>query len=224
MIRSRATRRGAVERRRSVLAVALVAALAVATSSYAAAPTPAELAIRAEQEAFTAIDDKQWCEALERFIEANTLAPTADLIFNAARAAELAGDRRLAVLLYTESLGAGLPDARRVDVKRKLGELASLVEQDGPGTPCTPHSAPHAAAGPIASDLLLSPASPAHSIASYAASKPLAREGDSVRAEEVAAIMAQRAERPFPWALTSLGTGIATVVGGAVVAAYGATP
>jgi hypothetical protein len=110
-----------------VLSLAIIAALG----------NDVEEAKRAEVEAFAAIDAKQYCDAVALFLDANRLAPAPELLFNAARAAELATDRTTAARLYDQLLLTA-NDATRAKVEKRLAKLKETVDREGTGGACAP--------------------------------------------------------------------------------------
>jgi hypothetical protein len=84
-----------------------------------AAPDAATVAKALEEKAFAAIERKDWCEATFLFEEANAASPTADYLFNAARAAENAEDIPRALMLYKLATGG----TRAKEAKQKLSVL-----------------------------------------------------------------------------------------------------
>jgi hypothetical protein len=90
----------------------------------------------AEERGFVDVENERWCAAFAAFMEANHFAPSVDLIFNAARAADLAGDRKHAVKLYAELLGAYPDSERQAEVNNRLAALTQEVQKLGPGTSC----------------------------------------------------------------------------------------
>lgn len=111
--------------------LAALLALAAADGGDVAATARAK-----EEAAFAAVGDKRWCEALNLFLEADHLAPSPDLVFNAAQAAELGADRARAMQLYTQLLGTTTSAARKAEAKNRIAVLTKLVEKGGPGVPC----------------------------------------------------------------------------------------
>jgi hypothetical protein len=110
-------------------------------SPKAHAEVQADAAARAkavEASAFAAVEREHWCTAMDLFLEANGIVANADLVFNAAQAAEYAGDRARAVQLYTELLGHAPTAARKSASKKKIKTLTAMVEKDGAGPSCPP--------------------------------------------------------------------------------------
>lgn len=108
------------------------------------APGQAEVdaARAAEERAFAAIDEERWCDAAHRFMDANDIAPSVDLIYNAAQAADYAGDRKLALHLYTELIGAYPGSDRQAAVNQRMVEITSQVSKQGVGKSCPDRPAP----------------------------------------------------------------------------------
>ncbi len=122
-------------------ALIVVLGLASFSSEAHAQEVQADAAARAkavETSAFAAIDREHWCTAMDLFLEANGMVANADLVFNAAQAAEYAGDRARAVQLYTELLGHAPTATRKTASKKKIKTLTAMVEKDGAGPSCPP--------------------------------------------------------------------------------------
>ncbi len=178
-----------------MIALALLA-LAGADGSDVAATARAR-----EEAAFAAVGEKRWCEALDLFLEADTLAPSPDLVFNAAQAAELGADRARAMQLYTQLLGTTTSAARKAEAKNRIAVLTKLVDKSGPGDPCP---APVVAA-PAPSEAVTAVAAPAATVAPPPAAAPPANPGP-----------------PWPW--ITAGVGGAAFVAGAALAVLGLQP
>lgn len=153
-----------------------------------------------EEAAFAAVGDKRWCDALSLFLDADRLAPTPDLIFNAAQAAELGADRARAMQLYTQLLGTTTSGARKVEAKGRIAALTKMVEQGGPGEPCPPPPT----------------SAPSETSATAAAPTPV------VPAPPTAAEVVSAPATPWPW-VTAGGGGVALLAGSAL-AVVGAQP
>ncbi len=152
-----------------------------------------------EEAAFAAVGDKRWCDALTLFLKADSLAPSPDLVFNAAQAAELGADRARAMQLYTQLLGTTTSAARKSEAKSRIAALTKMVEASGPGEPCP---LPVAVA-PVA-DPAPAPAAPASPSAPATAAPP------------------PIAGSPWPW--VTAGVGAAAVVAGGGIAFVGLQP
>jgi hypothetical protein len=122
-----------------MVAIAVAAAPALAASEGAD-----ERAKAAESRAFAAIDEERWCDAGFAFLEANELAPTIDYIYNAAQAVDYAGDKKRALKLYAELLGAYPGSERQEAVNQRIRELTEAVGSEGVGEAC-PEPEPEAA-------------------------------------------------------------------------------
>jgi hypothetical protein len=97
----------------------------------AATSDPAAVAVQLEEAAFTAIEQKDWCTAMNLFIEADAASPTVEYIYNAARAAENGGDLVKALALYQGLVGT----ARAKDAKPRVNALQKRLKTE-PGAPC----------------------------------------------------------------------------------------
>lgn len=126
-------------------ALAVVLGLGWFSPQVHAQDVQADAAARAksvEAAAFAAIEREHWCTAMDLFLEANGIVADADLVFNAAQAAEYAGDRARAVQLYTELLGHAPTTARKSASKKKIKTLTAMVEKNGAGPSCPPPERP----------------------------------------------------------------------------------
>src|SRR5688572_6490874 len=65
----------------------------------AAAGQSAAASALLEEQAFAAVKEKRYCEALDFFVAADRVAPSPDLALNAAQVAEAGGDRYAALRL-----------------------------------------------------------------------------------------------------------------------------
>jgi hypothetical protein len=120
----------------------LMLTLLASFAAHAEADPDAEARAKSvEAAAFGAVEAEHWCTAMDLFLEANGIVASADLIFNAAQAAEYAGDRAHAVQLYTELLGHAPTAERKSAAKKKIKTLTALVEKDGAGPSCPPPAA-----------------------------------------------------------------------------------
>ncbi len=106
----------------------------------------------AEEKAFAAIDEQRWCDAAHRFLDANDIAPSVDLIYNAAQAADYAGDRKLALRLYADLVGAYPGSDRQEAVNQRMVELTGEVTKSGAGTACPERTTPEAPAATLPDD------------------------------------------------------------------------
>lgn len=138
---------------RRLLRCALGVWLASATG--ARAGSGAEVAAQdAERQAFAAIEAERWCDALHYFVVANSAAPSLDLIWNAAQAADLAGDRKRALKLYVELLGAYPRSKKQRKVNGRVKTLTAQIAKKGGGVRCEapaePAQAPEEPVPPLA--------------------------------------------------------------------------
>jgi hypothetical protein len=109
-------------------------AAASSSSTATAEDSLGQKAARAEAAAFTAIEQKQWCEAKNLFLEADRFASSADFLLNAAMAADRGNDRGGAAALYERIAAA--PGPRSGEAKKRLAALNTRMSKEGPGTPC----------------------------------------------------------------------------------------
>lgn len=119
---------------RVVLSLGILVFLAASVSR--AASFGMEQAITAEKEAFRAVEAEAWCDALHLFVYAHEAAAALDLIWNAAQAADLAGDRKQALKLYVELLGAYPNSEREEYVRERISVLTKEVANSGLGVSC----------------------------------------------------------------------------------------
>jgi hypothetical protein len=99
-------------------------------------------AAAAEARAFKATEEERWCDAVASFLEADSVAPVPDLLFNAARAAEVADDRALAAKLYAELLQRSPKAANAAEARKREAVLKAAMSKDGPGRSCADQATP----------------------------------------------------------------------------------
>ena len=109
---------------------------ASALGSTSAVAADLNLAKQAEEKAFAAADRGLWCDATLHFLQAHQEAPTAQYIYNAAMAADSAGDRRWALHLFVLILGTYPDDERTKTISERTQILSQEIAQEGAGTPC----------------------------------------------------------------------------------------
>jgi len=90
----------------------------------------------AEEKAFLAADEAQWCEATYQFLLAHRAAPRVEYIYNAAMAADSSGDRRWATHLFVLILGNYPDDQRSQNISERIQLLTQEIETSGPGESC----------------------------------------------------------------------------------------
>lgn len=113
-------------------------------------------AAAAEAHAFFAIEEQRWCDAADEFLKADAIAPSAELVLNAAKAARRADDRRLSLMLFSTVVTRS-PGTR--NGKAAAAAMASVSEDiaaRGNGSPC-PLPPPIA---PVAAEVPTPPTSP----------------------------------------------------------------
>lgn len=177
-----------------------------------AAESSAELAKQAEEAAFAAVNENRWCDAANQFLLAQAYAPNFDLVFNAAQAAALAGDRKQAVKLYAELLDAYPDSDSRDGVGKALAEVTQIIQTEGPGEPCPALTPPGASSSSTSSEGTSSTAPDRADDDAHTADAP------SVGEEAISA----PAQPIWPWAMA--GGGGALAVTGAVFTAVGVMP
>ena len=100
-----------------------------ATTPSTTTPSVNADAIVLEEQAFVAIDDKQWCLAMRLFEKAHSIGPAVGLLLNAARAAEFAGDLESAVLVHEQiKVFEGASKVQRTAAIKKAGELRKQLK------------------------------------------------------------------------------------------------
>ncbi len=121
---------------RVLLVFGLFAWLGPAQLSVAAETKNLKAAQADEQRAFDFIEAEDWCNATNSFLDAYEKAPIIDYLFNAAKAARLAGDRRQAMQLNIELLGQFPGSPLTAEVNKNNKELSDEMTQNGPGLTC----------------------------------------------------------------------------------------
>jgi hypothetical protein len=171
----------------------VVLAVQATPPSGPAAVVPREAAAFEEQ-AFAAIEHEDWCRAARLFEQANVLAPTADLLVNAAQAAEYGGDLAGArAFLQRVVVMPGVTRAQIAEAKTKIVALDKKIASSGTGVACP----------------VLAPApEPAPSSPAPAPAPPSAPPPDDLR----------------PWGFVIGGTGGVITTAGVVVTVVGAGP
>jgi len=182
-----------------VSAVVLLLVLAQAGPSDAVTRSKA-----AEARGFELVEQEQWCDAMHAFLDANASAPSLDLIFNAALAADYAGDRQKALKLYADLIGAYPGSERNAEVTARIAELTQKMGAEGIGTACS-ERAPDEYAGVSGAESSATPA------ASTTTDAPKSGEESGI---DVMAFV--------PWTL--LASGVVVFVVGGALAAGGAIP
>ena len=89
-----------------------------------------------EEEAFKAADEKHWCEATFNFLKAHEAEPTVEYIYNAAMAADSAGDRRWAIHLFVSLIGKYPEDKRNQTINQRTQALTREIGRFGSGQTC----------------------------------------------------------------------------------------
>ena len=107
-----------------------------ALGSTTAGAVDLNLAKEAEEKAFSAAEKGLWCDATLHFLQAHQEAPTAQYIYNAAMAADSAGDRRWALHLFVLILGTYPDDERTQTISERTQILSQEIAEQGPGSPC----------------------------------------------------------------------------------------
>ena len=121
---------------RAFLVFGLFALLGPVQTVWAAESENLKEAQADEQRAFEYIEAEDWCNATNSFLDAYEKAPIIDYLFNAAKAARLAGDRRQAMQLNIELLGQFPGSPLTAEVNKNNKELSDEMTQNGPGLTC----------------------------------------------------------------------------------------
>ena len=118
-----------------------------------------EKAANAEKRAFKHIEGEKWCKATNAFLDAYDYHAAVVYIYNAAKAAEFAKDRKLALQLSLEMMGKFPGSDKQAEVNEMIQALSKEVTSLGPGTPCPrdKQKEPEPAPAPVAPE----PAPPA---------------------------------------------------------------
>jgi tetratricopeptide (TPR) repeat protein len=108
------------------LAVAVVAAVALRAGSARAAEPPVDY----QQKATAAYALGHYAEAAESFEKAFELAPDPALLYNAAQAYRLAGNKERALTLYENYLHVYGGQEKRAELESRIAELKKAIEHD----------------------------------------------------------------------------------------------
>ena len=186
-----------------------VTLLAIALSGRPAPAAEPSAARQAYDEATAAFGLGHYAEAAEKYETAFSLRPDPALLYDAAQAYRLAGNRPRALELYRNYLRL-YPDRQNADEARnQVAALTKAIEEDkalptsppvvaGPATAPPPPVAPP----PVSAPALLTAPPPARAPAAMLTETPLAHESPSSNA----------GSRTWLW----IAVGAAVVVGGAV--------
>jgi hypothetical protein len=90
-----------------------------------------------EESAFKAAEAGQWCDATFHFLKAYESAPTVEYIYNAAMAADSAGDRRWAIHLFVSLIGNYPEDKRNQTISQRTQALTREIGRYGAGKACS---------------------------------------------------------------------------------------
>jgi hypothetical protein len=116
------------------LALSVVLGMLVAAAP-AAAQRESEAA-SAEARAFFAIEEERWCDATAAFLEADSIAPSVDLVLNAAQAAKRANDRRQALTLFKDVKTRSPKSKSGKTAAKAITALEKEIGDSGEGAPC----------------------------------------------------------------------------------------
>ena len=124
-------------RQPTLLSVFVVAfTLGLGTLAQASDDTNRANATKAEQDAFKHVKNKDWCKATNAFLDAYEYSPEVLYIYNAAKAAELAEDRKLALQLSLEMMGQFPSSDKQTEINTLIQKLSGELTSIGPGTAC----------------------------------------------------------------------------------------
>jgi hypothetical protein len=126
---------GRVSCRSSLIVVVCLALGVLVVAAPAAAQRESEAA-SAEARAFFAIEEERWCDATAAFLEADSIAPSVDLVLNAAQAARRANDRRQALTLFKDVKTRSPKSKSGKTAAKAITALEKEVGASGEGTPC----------------------------------------------------------------------------------------
>ena len=93
-------------------------------------------ATKAENQAFEYIRLKEWCKATNAFLDAWDHEKVDAYIYNAAKAAEYAKDRKLALTLSIELLGEFPDYNKQQEINELIKKLTDDITAQGSGTKC----------------------------------------------------------------------------------------
>ena len=94
-----------------------------------------------EEDAFKAAEAGEWCDATFHFLKAHESAPTVEYIYNAAMAADSAGDRRWAIHLFVSLIGNYPEDKRNQTISQRTQALTREIGRYGAGKACSNRAA-----------------------------------------------------------------------------------
>jgi hypothetical protein len=126
-----------------------------------------------ENKAFGHIKNEEWCKATNAFLDAYESVPQVVYIYNAAKAAEYAKDRKLALQLSLEMMGKFPSSDKQAEINALIQKLSSEITSVGTGIACprTKKEAPAQATLP-ATPTPSTPAAPESAAAPAATTPP----------------------------------------------------
>ena len=113
----------------------------LASANIWAADADLKNATSSEESAFKAAEAGKWCDATFHFLKAHEAAPTVEYIYNAAMAADSAGDRRWAIHLFVSLIGNYPEDKRNQTIGQRTQALTREIGRYGPGKACNSRAA-----------------------------------------------------------------------------------
>jgi tetratricopeptide (TPR) repeat protein len=119
-----------------------VAGLVVVATPHVARAAPADEARALNDKATAAFALGRFAEAAETFEKAFELKPEAALLFNAAQAHRLAGNKERALALYQSYLRVYGNKEKRAEVETRVRELKEAIEKDKAAAPPPPPPPP----------------------------------------------------------------------------------
>jgi cysteine-rich repeat protein len=101
-----------------------------------ARPRPSDGPPDLVEKAYSAAEEKRYCDAIPLFLALHERAPQAKHLYRAAEVALAAGDRRLALDLYRSVLAAYPTFEKKKVVEERARTIEATMKTDGPGATC----------------------------------------------------------------------------------------
>jgi cysteine-rich repeat protein len=118
------------------LLVLLALAGAAGSSAQASRARPSDGPPDLVEKAYSAAEEKRYCDAIPLFLALHERAPQAKHLYRAAEVANAAGDRRLAIDLYRSVLESYPKFEKKKLVEERMRSLELAVKAQGPGEQC----------------------------------------------------------------------------------------
>jgi hypothetical protein len=215
----------AVMKLRTVGLALCAGALLVAISVSRADAADSDNTSAAERKATTAFALGRYAEAAENFEKAFELKPEPALLYNAAQAHRLAGNKERALSLYENYLRVYGKRDKREEVETHIAELKQAIEHDKAVATSPPTGTePTAGTATVSSPALASPPPSRPPAALPAAPVPASPSSPSVLVSQPAQAQADDGsvlKKPWFWAVVGGGVVAAVVIG--VLLASGGT-